>query len=98
MSRTVLLVEDDRALRNSLREALSVEGYDLKTAASLADAGYGQRRSRICELNVAAAAIGCVERSNGIGATERRAANRRRLQRAGVDIKCSALQIGRAHV
>lgn len=38
MSRSVLLVEDDRALRNSLREALSVEGYDLKTAASLSDA------------------------------------------------------------
>ena len=38
MSRSVLLVEDDRVLRNSLREALSVEGYDLKTAASLADA------------------------------------------------------------
>ena len=38
MSRSVLLVEDDRALRNSLREALSVEGYDLKTAASMADA------------------------------------------------------------
>ncbi len=38
MSRSVLLVEDDRALRHSLREALSVEGYDLKTAASLADA------------------------------------------------------------
>lgn len=38
MSRSVLLVEDDRALRISLREALSVEGYDLKTAASLADA------------------------------------------------------------
>ncbi|MFM7008048.1 MAG: response regulator [Betaproteobacteria bacterium] len=38
MSRSVLLVEDDRMLRNSLREALSVEGYDLKTAASLADA------------------------------------------------------------
>lgn len=38
MSRCVLLVEDDRLLRNSLREALSVEGYDLKTAASLADA------------------------------------------------------------
>jgi two-component system KDP operon response regulator KdpE len=37
MSRSVLLVEDDRVLRNSLREALSVEGYDLKTAASLAD-------------------------------------------------------------
>lgn len=34
----VLLVEDDRVLRNSLREALLVEGYDLKTAASLADA------------------------------------------------------------
>lgn len=38
MSRCVLLVEDDRVLRNSLREALSVEGYTLKTAASLADA------------------------------------------------------------
>lgn len=38
MSRIVLLVEDDRVLRNSLREALSVEGYALKTAASLADA------------------------------------------------------------
>ena len=38
MSRSVLLVEDDRVLRNALREALSVEGYDLKTAASLADA------------------------------------------------------------
>jgi two-component system KDP operon response regulator KdpE len=38
MSRSVLLVEDDRVLRNSLREALSVEGYDLKTASSLADA------------------------------------------------------------
>ena len=38
MSQRVLLVEDDRVLRNSLREALSVEGYDLKTATSLADA------------------------------------------------------------
>lgn len=38
MRRSVLLVEDDRVLRNSLREVLSVEGYDLKTAASLADA------------------------------------------------------------
>ena len=38
MSQNVLIVEDDRVLRNFLREALSVEGYDLKTAASLADA------------------------------------------------------------
>jgi two-component system, OmpR family, KDP operon response regulator KdpE len=38
MSRRVLLVEDDRVLRNSLREALIVEGYELNTAASLADA------------------------------------------------------------
>lgn len=38
MSRRILLVEDDRVLRNSLREALLVEGYDLRTAASLADA------------------------------------------------------------
>jgi len=38
MSRCVLLVEDDRVLRSSLLEALSVEGYEMKTAASLADA------------------------------------------------------------
>jgi two-component system, OmpR family, KDP operon response regulator KdpE len=38
MSRRILLVEDDRLLRGSLFEALSVEGYELKTAASLADA------------------------------------------------------------
>ena len=38
MSRHILLVEDDRVLRSSLFEALSVEGYELKTAASLADA------------------------------------------------------------
>ena len=38
MSQRVLLVEDDRVLRSSLREALSVEGYDLRAAASLADA------------------------------------------------------------
>jgi two-component system, OmpR family, KDP operon response regulator KdpE len=38
MSQRVLLVEDDRVLRGSLREALSVEGYELRVAASLADA------------------------------------------------------------
>lgn len=38
MSHRVMLVEDDRVLRNALREALSVEGYELKTAASIADA------------------------------------------------------------
>ncbi len=38
MSRRILLVEDDRVLRHSLCEALSVEGYELRTAASLADA------------------------------------------------------------
>ncbi|MGL4434579.1 MAG: response regulator [Giesbergeria sp.] len=38
MSRRILLVEDDRVLRSSLREALSIEGYALQTAASLADA------------------------------------------------------------
>lgn len=38
MSRRVLLVEDDRVLRSSLRESLSVEGYEPITAASLAEA------------------------------------------------------------
>jgi two-component system KDP operon response regulator KdpE len=38
MSRRILLVEDDRVLRISLLEALSVEGYAMKTAVSLADA------------------------------------------------------------
>lgn len=38
MSHRILLVEDDRVLRSYLREALSVEGYDVHTAASLADA------------------------------------------------------------
>lgn len=38
MSHRVLLVEDDRALRSSLREALSIEGYAVRTAGSLADA------------------------------------------------------------
>jgi len=33
----VLLVEDDRELRTTLAEALRVEGYEVRTAASLAD-------------------------------------------------------------
>ena len=38
MSLTVLLVEDDRELRATLREALTVEGYRVIVSASLADA------------------------------------------------------------
>ena len=38
MSLTVLLVEDDRELRGTLRGALEVEGYRVHAAASLADA------------------------------------------------------------
>jgi two-component system KDP operon response regulator KdpE len=38
MTLTVLLVEDDRELRATLRESLSVEGYRVHAAASLADA------------------------------------------------------------
>ena len=38
MSERILLVEDDRELRSILREALSVEGYAVQAAASLADA------------------------------------------------------------
>ncbi|MDT9002082.1 response regulator [Paucibacter sp. APW11] len=38
MSLNVLLVEDDRELRTTLRDALRVEGYALQTAASLAEA------------------------------------------------------------
>ncbi len=37
MSLSVLLVEDDRELRTLLRDALSIEGYDMLTAASLAE-------------------------------------------------------------
>ncbi len=38
MTLTVLLVEDDRELRITLRDALAVEGYKVLAAASLADA------------------------------------------------------------
>lgn len=37
MTLQVLLVEDDRELRNTLREALAVEGYEVFTAASLSE-------------------------------------------------------------
>jgi two-component system KDP operon response regulator KdpE len=50
MSLSVLLVEDDRELRTTLRDALAVEGYRVFAAASLADglallahAGQGSR-------------------------------------------------------
>lgn len=44
MSLRLLLVEDDRELRSTLRSALMVEGYDVITAASLSEANaiYGQ--------------------------------------------------------
>lgn len=44
MSLRLLLVEDDRELRATLRAALAVEGYDIITAASLSEANaiYGQ--------------------------------------------------------
>jgi len=38
MSHRILLIEDDRELRATLKEALSVEGYVVQTSASLADA------------------------------------------------------------
>ena len=38
MTLTVLLVEDDRELRRTLRDALQVEGYRVHAAASMADA------------------------------------------------------------
>lgn len=38
MNRTILLVEDDRELRATLRDALLLEGYKLITAASLSEA------------------------------------------------------------
>lgn len=37
MTLQVLLVEDDRELRNTLRDALAVEGYEVFTAASLSE-------------------------------------------------------------
>jgi two-component system KDP operon response regulator KdpE len=50
MTLTVLLVEDDRELRTTLREALSVENYRVLTAASVADA-----RAQLAHLDDAGA-------------------------------------------
>ncbi len=57
MALRVLLVEDDRELRTTLRGALSVEGYDVATAASLSEAlalathaGAGDVRSAAFDL------------------------------------------------
>lgn len=38
MSQRILLIEDDRELRATLKESLSVEGYAVQVSASLADA------------------------------------------------------------
>ncbi len=51
MTLSVLLVEDDRELRATLRDVLVVEGYDVTPSASLADArallAHGQPAERI---------------------------------------------------
>lgn len=48
MSLAVLLVEDDRELRATLRQALGIEGYQVMAAASLADA-FAQCRHAACD-------------------------------------------------
>ena len=55
MSLRLLLVEDDRQLRATLREALTVEGYTVLPAASLADA-----RARVAHAQAAGEAIDLV--------------------------------------
>lgn len=45
MALQVLLVEDDRELRHTLRDALSVEGYDVVVSSSAADASAVLRHS-----------------------------------------------------
>ncbi len=45
MSRTVLLVEDDRELRETLRNALAIEDYTVLTASTLADARVQLKRA-----------------------------------------------------
>jgi two-component system, OmpR family, KDP operon response regulator KdpE len=57
MSLRVLLVEDDRELRNTLREALRVEGHEVHTAASLSEAlalltGLGERGPELVLLDL----------------------------------------------
>ncbi|WP_425260562.1 response regulator [Rubrivivax sp. RP6-9] len=55
MSLRVLLLEDDRELRATLREALAVEGYTVLPAASLADA-----RALLAHAGRSGAAVDCV--------------------------------------
>ena len=54
MSRNILLVEDDRELRATLRDALLLEGYKLITAASLSEGNAIVANARIAgnELNL----------------------------------------------
>ena len=49
MSLTVLLVEDDRELRSTLRESLLVEGYKVVASASAADARSVLANARVAE-------------------------------------------------
>ena len=49
MSLKVLLVEDDRELRVTLKEALTIEGYDVVTSASVADAHAVLRHAKQAE-------------------------------------------------
>ena len=46
----VLLVEDDRELRRTLRDALTVEGYEVAVSASLADASAVLKHSKPMDM------------------------------------------------
>ena len=52
MSLSVLLVEDDRDLRQTLVEALKVEGYAVSAAASAADARAQMRHAQAGAFDV----------------------------------------------
>ncbi len=54
MSLTVLLVEDDRELRATLRAGLEVEGYRVRCAASMADAA--AQWAQACQAHLGSAA------------------------------------------
>ena len=83
MSLTVLLVEDDRELRATLRETLIVEGYRVHAAASLADAHalLNQARSSSDAIDLVLLDL----------APERGPARRRRRDRADVSLAHGAL-------